>query len=68
MYNTINKNWVEISVKNPSAFEGRMCHSASLYGERIYIYGGMKNADVTLDSVSVLCLDGVTEDLENGMV
>jgi tRNA(Ile2) C34 agmatinyltransferase TiaS len=42
-----------------------MCHSACLYGDRIYVYGGMKNPDTTLDSISILCLDGRSEDLEN---
>jgi hypothetical protein len=29
---------------------------------------GMKNAETTLDSHSILCLDGKTEDLDEGMV
>jgi hypothetical protein len=43
-----------------------MCHSASLFNEKILIYGGMKNAEIILDTLSVLCLDGKCEELEEG--
>jgi hypothetical protein len=66
MYCVPTKIWTEVKIKNSSVFEGRMCHSASILGERIYIYGGMKNADSTFENLSVLCLDGKTEDLEEG--
>jgi hypothetical protein len=61
-----SKTWSEVKIKNATSFEGRMCHSASLCGDRIFVYGGMKNADTTFESLSVLCLDGKSEDLEEG--
>lgn len=44
-----------------------MCHSASLYNDKIFIYGGMKNGDSTFDNLIALCLDGKTEELEEGI-
>jgi hypothetical protein len=41
-----------------------MCHSAVLYSDRIYLYGGMKSADMTFENMIILCLDGRTEDFE----
>jgi hypothetical protein len=66
IYSILNKSWSEIRVKNSSIFEGRMCHSATLFGDRIFVYGGMKNADTTFETLTILCLDGKTEDLEEG--
>jgi len=40
IYNISHKNWNELKVKNSELFEARFCHSATLIGERIYIYGG----------------------------
>ena len=40
MYNAISKFWSQIKVPNQDQFEGRFCHSATLIGDRIYIYGG----------------------------
>jgi hypothetical protein len=31
------------------------------------IKAGMKNAETTLDNLAILCLDGKTDDLEDGM-
>ena len=66
VFNLSSKHWSEIKVKNEAIFEGRMCQSASLHENRIYVYGGMKNADVTFDNLVILCLDGKTDDLEEG--
>jgi hypothetical protein len=41
IYNTINKIWSEIKVPNSDIFEARFCHSATLIGERIFVYGGI---------------------------
>lgn len=49
---------------NKSIFESRLCHSCSVHSEKLYIFGGMKNSDITLDSLSILCLDGKHEELE----
>jgi hypothetical protein len=68
MYDTIKKSWSEVKVMNASMFDGRMCHSAVLYDDRIYVYGGMKNAESTLESMAVLCLDGKCEDLEESNI
>lgn len=64
VYDIINKTWSEVKVANPSNFEGRLCHSACLIDEKVYVYGGMKNAENTLDSLAILCLDGISSDLE----
>ena len=64
IYTLIMKSWSELKLNNPNIFEGRFCHSASLSGDKIFIYGGMKNAEETLDNLSVLCLNGKIEELE----
>lgn len=38
-----------------------------MFMEVYLIYKGMKNAETTLDSHSILCLDGKTDDLEDGI-
>ncbi len=37
-----------------------------MFTEVIFYKLGMKNAETTLDSLSILCLDGKTDDLEEG--
>lgn len=66
MYSVTSKIWTVVKIQNSSLFDGRMCHSASIKGEKIYVYGGMKNADSTFENLSVLCLDGKIEELEEG--
>jgi hypothetical protein len=64
MYDTIVKSWSEIKIINASMFDGRFCHSAVINEDRVFIYGGMKNAETTLDNMAILCLDGGYDDLE----
>lgn len=45
-----------------------MCHSATLYKNNIYIYGGMKNADVTFEDLIVLSLDGKTGNFKESII
>ncbi len=58
------KEWTEIKPSKSHLFEGRCCHSSSLNNEKIYIYGGLKNVDVTLDNLAILCLDGKVSEIE----
>jgi N-acetylneuraminic acid mutarotase len=40
LYNISAKAWSEIKIVNPNIFDGRLCNSACIYGERVYVYGG----------------------------
>ena len=71
MYNITYKSWSELKVNNMNIFDCRFCHSAVISGnsgDKILIYGGMKNAVRTLDSLAVLCLDGNVQELEESMI
>jgi hypothetical protein len=35
-----------------------------VYGTKLFVFGGMKNSDVTLDTLSILCLDGNFQEFE----
>jgi hypothetical protein len=65
MYDVTSKSWSELKIMNATMFDGRLCHSSVLYDDRVYVYGGMKNAESTLESMAILCLDGKFEDLED---
>jgi hypothetical protein len=60
--------WNELIIKNNNLFEGRMCHSATLYKNNIYVYGGMKNADVTFEDLIILSLDGNTGNFKESII
>ena len=57
IYDIISKEYSQLTINNSNGFEGRFCHSSCLLNDTIVIYGGMKNAEETLDNLSVLCLD-----------
>ena len=68
---------MELKIVNPELFESRLCHSAVVLEEKIYIFGGknffnfilgMKNADETLDNFSILCLDGNIKPFDCGKI
>ncbi len=41
LYNISKKTWSEIKISNPNIFDGRLCHSTCIYGDKIYVYGGI---------------------------
>ena len=55
---------MELKASNDDVFDSRLCHSCSVYGNKLFVFGGMKNSDVTLDTLSILCLDGKYEEFE----
>ncbi len=75
LFNIYNKNWIQLQVTNPDIFESRFCHSSVLVNENIFIFGGknliklkgMKNAEQTLDNLSVLSMNGETKCFETGL-
>ena len=40
IYNTSIKLWSEVRINYGDAFDARFCHSATLVGDKIYVYGG----------------------------
>jgi len=64
MYDLKLKSWNELKPSRANLFDGRFCHSCSLYNDRLFIYGGLKNAEITLDNLAILCLDGKVSDIE----
>ena len=64
LYNISSKNWTELKASNSFIFESRFCHSCSVFGEKLFVFGGMKNSDDTLDTLSILSLDGKNDEFE----
>ena len=58
IYDVKEKIYTELNIENKEIFEGRFCHSCALINDSIVVYGGMKNAEITLDNLAILCLDG----------
>ena len=57
IYDIVKKEYSMLNIENANVFEGRFCHSTCLINDTIVIYGGMKNAEETLDNLTILCLD-----------
>jgi hypothetical protein len=64
LYQISIKTWSEVKINNNYTFESRLCHTCSVYGTKLFVFGGMKNSDVTLDTLSILCLDGNFQEFE----
>ena len=53
----------QVSIANNQTFEPRFCHSSILYGDIIAIYGGMQNAETTLDSFVVFEIENISDNI-----
>lgn len=51
------KCYTEINLVGNEKIEARLCHSCIVYCDFIALYGGMKNSDITLDNLTVLCIE-----------
>ena len=51
------KCYTEINLVGNEKIEARLCHSCIVYSDFIALYGGMKNSDITLDNLTVLCIE-----------
>lgn len=56
-YSLINKNYYQI-ILNDTYFEERTLHSTVLIDKKIVFFGGMLDADHSLDTLTILALDG----------
>ena len=66
LYDIENKCYIQVNLNGHEKFEGRFCHSSIIFGDTLAIYGGMQNAEVTLDSLVILSIDNNNKKLENG--
>lgn len=51
------QQYTKCNIENDLLFIGRFCHSACIINDSVVIYGGMKNAEETLDNLTILMLD-----------
>ena len=51
------KCYTEINLVGNEKMEARLCHSCIVYCDFIVLYGGMKNCDITLDNLTILCIE-----------
>ena len=63
IYDTNTKMYSQVSIANNQTFEPRFCHSSILYGDIIAIYGGMQNAETTLDSFVVFEIENISDNI-----
>lgn len=61
MYDIQLNTYAQIKIENNASFEGRFCHSSILYNDVVAIYGGMQNAEMTLDSLVLLSYENKNE-------
>ena len=66
LYDIENKSYIQVNLNGHEKFEGRFCHSSIIFGDTLAIYGGMQNAEVTLDSLVILSIDSNDKKLDNG--
>ena len=59
IFNLPLSNWTELKPNNHDLFEARLCHSSTIVNDCIFIYGGMKNSEETINNhFSILSLNG----------
>ena len=51
------KCYTEINLVGKEKIDARLCHSCIVYCDFIALYGGMKNSDITLDNLTILCIE-----------
>ena len=68
LYDIENKCYNQVNLNGHEKFEGRFCHSSILFGDTLAVYGGMQNAEVTLDSLVILSIENNSNKVDNNTI